>query len=562
MSFLTLFDDNNQSYEVDNANPIASGGEGKIANIKKHPTKVAKLYLDRTREITVQRINELTPLPNKLFLKPLFRLKGGENGFVMDKLDGSKYYPLDSMFSSSFVIKRGLPSNYKEKISRTIIEGVNVAHTNNIVIGDLNPYNIMIDDQCDVKFIDVDSYETKSFKHNGKLLDSIRDHYFGGNVTKDSDYFALSTIIFNLLTGIHPYKGFHTIYGNNLKDRMINNISILSRENKNIKIPKFYEPLQDTNVIDMFKEIFDLNKRFLINMDGKTIGSVKFTGTIVSDKLLFTELFNSNKNDNEQLIEVTVSNSHLNIKTTLHNYLYYTPNKGIVVHENKIVPDINMVLTDNNAYGFKDGVLKLYNKVTKTFNEITNLKIYKHEIYLIKQYENILVVITKNDKLYKIYMDEIISSNVRYSVTEVYYESFHKNEGMYQNIGNRKMIFYNNGKDLTSVFLNENNIKDVIQKDNVGIATVNKNNKIEYQLFRIDKYAQIKTSVIPEKYPFTSNEKFIIIARDDKISFIDKETLQEVTSFEIDMNGSFNILSTNSGIILYDREKVLLVNSK
>jgi len=560
---LKLVDDNSKEFFLDEAKEIARGGEGKLIPVKSYPNYIAKIYLDKGRTISLQRIQELSPLPNNLFLKPLFRLSGIENGFVMDKLDGSKYYPLDSLYSSSFAMKRNLPNNYKEKISRTIIEGVNIAHNNNIIIGDLNPFNIMIEDSCETKFIDVDSYETKSYKHNDKLLENIRDYYFGGKVTQDSDYFALAVIIFNLLTGIHPYKGFHSVYGNNLKDRMINNLSILSKESKNIKIPKFYQPLQDTNIVDMFKEIFDLNKRFLITMDGKTVATVKFTGTVISDKLLFTELFNiMNNQSSEQIMEVSVSNSLLNIRTNQHSYLYSTPNKGIITSENKIVPDVNIILTEKNIYGFKDGSLKLYNKITKCFDEIKNIKLYKDEIYLIKQYENILLIITKNDKLYKLYLDEIFNGSIQFTVSDVYYESFKKNEGLYQSIGVNAIIYYNNGKELNNITIQGNNIKDVIQKDNIGILTVKNNNKIEYQLFRIDKHNNIKTSVLPEKYPFTSNDKFVILLRDDKISFIDKETLQEVTSFEINVQGDYDILTTNAGIILYSKEKVLLVNTK
>jgi hypothetical protein len=153
---------------------------------------------------------------------------------------------------------------------------------------------------------------------------------------------------------------------------------------------------------------------------------------------------------------------------------------------------------------------------------------------------------------------------VKFTVQTVYSESFKKVEGLYQNIGVNTLMYYNyqEGKDLNFIMLEGSNIKDIVQKDNVGIMTKVNGGKIEYQLFRVDKFGKIKYSQLVEKYPFTANDKFIILLVDDKLSFIDKDTLQEVVSFEINIQGNYNLLSTNAGLVLSNNNKVLIINSK
>jgi hypothetical protein len=251
------------------------------------------------------------------------------------------------------------------------------------------------------------------------------------------------------------------------------------------------------------------------------------------------------------------------VETSLEILIYNSANKGIVTSFYKTFKKTNIILSDRYVYSFLDGVLELFNPGSKRFVPVTNVQFRSMDIYLVKQYENILIVITKYDKLYKIFLDEVFSGTVKFTVQDVYSESFKKVEGMYQVTGIRTLVYYNyQGKDLNFIAIKGNNIKDVIQKDDVGIMTVINNGKLEYQLFRIDRYGEIKYSLLPERYQFTSNDKFIILLVDNKISFVDKVTLQEATSFEVDNIGAYSILFTNAGLVLYSSKKVLIINSK
>lgn len=545
-------DTNGVRYNIDETKTLGSGGEGSIYSLGNG--NVAKLYFKASDALSQTKITELSPLDENLFIKPQIAVTGDYNGYIMEELNLSDYYPIYSLYSPMFANKRGLPNDYKRVLAEKLIKGVKNAHDNGIVIGDLNPFNIMVNDKLDLKFIDVDSYQTKSYKHNDKLLEEVRDYYFNGKVSEDSDYFALSVMVFNLFTGLHPYKGIHKTYRDKLKDREINNISLLNeKEISNIKVPKFYTPISDAALKDMFYEIYQLNKRFLIDMNGKHIDTVKFDAIVMSNELLIKELFSGN------IKNVISSNKYLAIITDTEKRLYSAEGKGIIMNAGVVDKSENLILTDKNIYSFRYGHLRHYDFKTKQFNEITSLQLTN--IHCAKQYENILVVITKDDKMYTIYLDDVYMNNIKYTVSNVYHKSFIKINGLHEVLGKNSVIFYNANNKISTYIIKEK-IVDIVQNENTGIYTVNDKNKVKHLLFTINKYGDMKTKEIDEVYPYTSNEKFIILYSDDKLHFLDKETLNEVVAFKTTGLDNYNISFTNGGIVVYNNSKVNVLNTK
>ena len=531
---------------------MGSGGEGMVISLNNG--HCAKLYFKASDALSQTKISELSPLDGNLFVKPQIAVTGDYNGYIMEELNLSDYYPIYSLYSPMFANKRGLPNDYKRKLAEKLIMGVKNAHDNGIVIGDLNPFNIMVNDKLDLKFIDVDSYQTKSYKHNDKLLEEVRDFYYNGMVSEDSDYFALSVMVFNLFTGMHPYKGIHKTYRDKLKDREINNISLLNeKEINNIKVPKFYTPISDAALKDMFYEIYQLNKRFLIDMNGKHIDTVKFDAIVMSNELLIKGLFTGTVKN------VISSNRYIAVITDTEKRLYSAEGKGIIMNAGIVDKGENLILTDKNIYSLRYGHLRHYNISTKQFDDVTSLQLTN--IHCAKQYENILIVITKDDKMYTIYLDDYYMHNVKYTVSNVYHKSFIKINGLHEILGKNSVIFYN-ANNRSSTYIIKEKIVDVIQNQNTGIYTINDKNKIKHCLFTINKYGDMKTKEIDDIYPYTSNEKFIILYNDDKLHFLDRETLNEVVSFETTGLDNYNISFTNSGIVVYNSGKVNVLNTK
>ncbi len=199
---------------------------------------------------------------------------------------------------------------------------------------------------------------------------------------------------------------------------MINNLSVLSAASREITIPKFYQPLSNAGVINMFKEIFDLNKRYLISLDGKVISNVVFaTKVTASDQLWFTTVLEV---ESTQIINVICSKNFLCVETTNEMLVYNTTNKGIVTNLFKTFNKTNIILSDKYVYSFKNGEFEIFHTASKRFTKINNIQLNERDIYLVKQYENILVIITKDDKMYKIYLDEVFSNTVKFTVQVVF----------------------------------------------------------------------------------------------------------------------------------------------
>ena len=72
----------------------------------------------------------------------------------------------------------------------------------------------------------------------------------------------------------------------------------------------------------------------------------------------------------------------------------------------------------------------------------------------------------------------------------------------------------------------------------------------------------MKTKEIDDLYPYTSNDKFIILYSDDKLHFLDKETLNEIIAFETTGLDNYNISFTNGGIVVYSHNKVNVLNTR
>lgn len=173
-------------YALDNNKEIARGGEGFLVIVPGNQNLVAKIYLPNCVNITEPKFKYLNQLDSKWFIKPqeLLYEKNGNAiiGITMEYLN-QDYFPLDVIFNKSYCLKHNIDYKIKEKITTNLINAVKSAHDIKIDIGDLSGLNIMINNQGDVKFIDVDSYQVPGIKHSNKLLEDIRDYLYGGGIS-------------------------------------------------------------------------------------------------------------------------------------------------------------------------------------------------------------------------------------------------------------------------------------------------------------------------------------------------------------------------------------------
>lgn len=98
------------------------------------------------------------------------------------------------------------------KVALNIIKMVQELHEYNIILGDINPNNILVQDENNVFIIDTDSFQIEEYPCSVGMIPYTRKVNHGKRYdeylrTKDDDVFALATLIFQLmLPGKLPYS--------------------------------------------------------------------------------------------------------------------------------------------------------------------------------------------------------------------------------------------------------------------------------------------------------------------------------------------------------------------
>jgi serine/threonine protein kinase len=217
---------------------LASGGEGSVY-VKRNVAY--KIYADPTRMIPAGKIQELSALADKRIIKPedvIFSRRkpiGYTMRFVKDT------YALCQLFTKAFKDRHRLTPNMCLDLVKAMQKTVRHVHEKDILIVDLNEMNFLSDRKFrNIFFIDVDSYQTRSYPATA-LMESVRDrHGPQGQFNEGTDWFSFAIVTFQLLIGIHPYKGKHpSIKG--LDKRMENNVSVFS---KGVRVPKSCLPFK------------------------------------------------------------------------------------------------------------------------------------------------------------------------------------------------------------------------------------------------------------------------------------------------------------------------------
>lgn len=98
------------------------------------------------------------------------------------------------------------------KVSLKILSIIKELHSYNIVLGDINPSNILVENEDNVFFIDTDSFQIEDIPCSVGMIPYTRIEHHGKRYdkylrTKNDDIFALTTLIFQLmLPGKLPYS--------------------------------------------------------------------------------------------------------------------------------------------------------------------------------------------------------------------------------------------------------------------------------------------------------------------------------------------------------------------
>lgn len=209
---------------------IAEGGEGAIHEVHNMPNSVAKIYFPHRRTLyREQKID--TFLRNREFMMdsrkhgictPTLKLvdeNGQFIGFIMDKASG------ETLDDRAFLPK---PSYVKEnegwdrmtliRLCQTILRSFAFLHDHQVLVGDINPYNILVESPDRVYFVDVDSYQIEQFPcevgFQNFLPPELQQHHIPKEQRQhfdlrkpENEYFSIAILLFMILIpGKFPYS--------------------------------------------------------------------------------------------------------------------------------------------------------------------------------------------------------------------------------------------------------------------------------------------------------------------------------------------------------------------
>lgn len=235
---------------------IAKGGQGAIYAAG---DLAYKIYFNPDEMIPPAKIGELKTLNHDSIINPQEVLMDGKNrpiGYSMQFVKDS--FPLCRLFTRSFKRQHRLEREQLIRLVEDFYKTVSYVHSRNILIVDLNEMNFLVNSTFDrVLFIDVDSYQTTGFPAQ-VIMESIRDRHTKG-FNRNSDWFSWAIVTFQMLIGIHPYKGKHK-GGLKMDERMEQNISVF---NNDVSVPALCEPFSTipAELKAWYRALFEDGKR-------------------------------------------------------------------------------------------------------------------------------------------------------------------------------------------------------------------------------------------------------------------------------------------------------------
>lgn len=567
MGYLNIVSQTGTKYKINDTKEIARGGEGVIFELGND--KVAKIYHSGIEILDQAKFDFLKKLDKKLFIAPqelLYDAKHKVVGFSMEYLTPD-FYPLSNLFTKSFCVSHGVDKKVKLKVIENLIKALEYAHQMKVVIGDLNCFNIMVNNAGEIKLIDTDSYQTPGFTHSGRLLDDIRDYYYQGRVDDKSDCFALSILAFNLLAFTHPFKGIHKQYMK-ISDRMIHKIPVFVNDPE-LKVPKCYEPINDTNLMGQFEKFYLRGERFIMslssvnaNMIVVTMNQPSLVKKYEQDDLIITYI-----SGDDAVKNVYCTENKLIVETETSFLIYDAKNKGYVT----LLDTISKADYDQIFIGNKNVILRK-NKNLFVYNNSTNITKVTSFVfpdnYMYRQYEDILVVIDY-DNMYKLFIDETLSGVIKLTTMSVFGKGFQSYQSLIYNSGGKQNIFYNeSGREMSSVSLPVK-IQDVFQDKNVGIMQYVEKKVIKYKFFKIkDLKMNVSQNEISQWANFAyrpdkGGEGFIFMPVDDAIKILRTQDFAEISELKCNLVSTESVIrNTNAGLVLFDDRKVWLLNKK
>jgi hypothetical protein len=238
---------------------IAQGGKARVYG--KGDT-IFKVYHDPKDMIPEGKIQELGCLVEPNIIKPEDVLLDEDStpiGYTMRRVQHCE--PLCKLFMGGFRTRNSFTPHRAVMLAETIRDIVSKVHDAGILIVDGNEFSYLVDSRqfAIPYFIDVDSYQTKSYPAPA-ISPSIRD-WHAQSFSELTDWFSFAIVVCQLFVGIHPYKGKHLDYKrNDIESRMKDNVSIFG---PGVSLPKSARDFSHIpkSYLEWFIKLFEKGER-------------------------------------------------------------------------------------------------------------------------------------------------------------------------------------------------------------------------------------------------------------------------------------------------------------
>lgn len=386
----TVFLDKQQVNLTDN-HYITSGGEG---DIYKKDNWIIKLY----QNPAVIESNKL------LKLKSLFNQDEiiVPKGLVFDNSQNVIGYYMPFVCAESMV--KSFSNEWRQQNSFDMKKSVALIsnmqkvqshiHSKNVIMVDANEMNYLFKNEQPI-YLDSDSWQFDNYQAK-VIMPSIRD-WHSKEFNELTDWFSWGIVSFQVLTGIHPYKGFHKV--KSLEERMKQNISVF---NADVKLNSAVRDFGDipTNIKDWYYATFEKGSREIPPpiVANTATRVAKKTTTYSQDKLKFSTY--ATLNDTIQAITMakyvilTDKKYNLTTKQYVSKDSIQLEGKEYVLSQMKNPELMQGCLLNSRLYSLSEsGITEL-----SIYNEHFAVK-SKYEMYHAKSYFNVLMTELLNTKI-------------------------------------------------------------------------------------------------------------------------------------------------------------------
>ena len=198
---------------------LGKGGEGTIYALDDSKT-VCKIYLKekltegRKQKIELMLTQKISDAQICYPQEAVYDSDGTFRGFIMPKAEGRELGC--HLFHPGFIHGQTQWNRiHSTKLALTILNKIKFLHRLNILIGDINSKNILVEDENTVYFVDCDSYQIEGFTCPAgtaaftapELSDRCPDGKYESVLrTKEEELFAIAVLLFQIfIPGKHPY---------------------------------------------------------------------------------------------------------------------------------------------------------------------------------------------------------------------------------------------------------------------------------------------------------------------------------------------------------------------